>query len=221
MAGRAQRAIGKPSRRAGAAGDRASAPDPERGRGRASTAGRRRSDPSGPSQGRPPRAASKTTEAARKGTARARGSGRPRPKTSARAGQNGGAPQKDTRRRDAAPGRDGDGLLAHLWRLLRISLRRLERKLKRALATPQARKIMTTLLARRLPWPLRVLVQGLGDPDQRGFAFWWLVVTLVVTLVISVLLSIALAPVVAILALVGVGVWVLIQQARQPAAQRP
>lgn len=99
-------------------------------------------------------------------------------------------------------------------------LRRLERKLKRALATPQARRILTALLTRRLPGPLRVLLQGLGDPDERGFLFWWLVVTLVVTLAVALLLSIVLAPVAGIVALVGVGVWMLIRQGRQPAAQR-
>jgi hypothetical protein len=101
-----------------------------------------------------------------------------------------------------------------------MSLRRLERKLKRALATPQARRILTALLARRLPGPLRVLVEGLGDPNQRGFLFWWLVVTVTLTLAIALLLSIVIAPVTGILALVGVGVWMLIQGNRQPAAQR-
>ncbi len=101
-----------------------------------------------------------------------------------------------------------------------MSLRRLERKLKRALATPQARRILAALLARRLPGPLRVLVEGLGDPDQRGFLFWWLVVTLVATLAIALLLSIVLAPVTAIVALVGVGVWMLTRERRQPVAQR-
>jgi hypothetical protein len=79
---------------------------------------------------------------------------------------------------------------------------------------------MTALMARRLPGPLRLLVQGLGDPDERGFLFWWLVVTLVITLVIGSLLSIALAPVIGILALAGVGVWMLIKEDRQPAARR-
>jgi hypothetical protein len=100
-----------------------------------------------------------------------------------------------------------------------MSLRRLQRKLKRALATPQARTILTALLARRLPGPLRVLVEGLGDPDQRGFLFWALVVTLIVTLAIALLLSIVLAPVIGIVALGGVGVWMLIRNDRQPATQ--
>lgn len=79
---------------------------------------------------------------------------------------------------------------------------------------------MTALLARRLPGPLRVLVEGLGDPDQRGFLFWWLAITLIVTLVLAVLLSIVLVPVAGLVALVGVGVWMLIQKDRQPVAQR-
>lgn len=98
-------------------------------------------------------------------------------------------------------------------------LRRLQRQLKRALDTPQARKMLTALMARRLPGPLRVLVQGLTDPDQRGFMFWWLVATVLVTLAIAFVLSIALAPVAGIVALAGVGVWRLVQQGRQPAAQ--
>lgn len=102
---------------------------------------------------------------------------------------------------------------------LRRLQRKLERKLKRSLATPQARRILTALLARRLPGPLRILVEGLGDPDQRGFLFWWLVVTLIVTLAIALLLSLVLAPVTAIVALIGVGVWMLVQKGRQPAAQ--
>ena len=130
----------------------------------------------------------------------------------------GGALPGHERRRAASPSDHRPGLLA-LLRWLRISLRRLQRKLKRALATPQASKILTALLARRLPRPLRVLVEGLGDPEQRGFLFWWLIVTVIVTLAIALLLSIALAPVTGIVALVGVGVWMLIHKDRQQAAQ--
>ena len=100
-----------------------------------------------------------------------------------------------------------------------MSLRRLQRRLKRALATPEARKILTALLSRRLPGPLRVLVEGLGNPDQRGFLFWWLAVTLIVTLAIALLLSIVLAPVTGLVALGGVGIWMLMRNGRQPAAE--
>jgi small-conductance mechanosensitive channel len=100
-----------------------------------------------------------------------------------------------------------------------MSLRRLQRKLKRALDTPRARSIVTAMLARRLPGPLRLLVEGLGDPQRRGFLFWWLAATLIITLAIALLLSIALAPVTGIVTLVGVGGWMLIQKGRQSAAQ--
>ena len=78
---------------------------------------------------------------------------------------------------------------------------------------------MTALLARRLPGLVRVLVEGLGDPDKRGFLFWWLVVTLIVTLALALLLSIVLAPVTGLLAAAGVSVWIGIRKARQPTAQ--
>lgn len=216
MADRARQATGQPSRRARAPGRRAAAPDTQRRREQASATGRRRSTSSGSTKGRPPRAATKTAAAAGK---RAIG-GRSRGATKPRTGPTGNTPPGRERQRGAAPADLGHGLLMELWRSLQMWLRRLERKLKRALATPQARRILTALLTRRLPGPLRVLLQGLGDPDERGFLFWWLVVTLVVTLAVALLLSIVLAPVAGIVALVGVGVWMLIRQGRQPAAQR-
>jgi hypothetical protein len=102
-----------------------------------------------------------------------------------------------------------------------MSLRRLQRRLKRALATPQARRLMTTLLSRRLPGPLRVLVEGIGDTEQRGFLWWWLVVMLIVTLAIALLLSIVLAPVTGLVALLGVGVWMLIREDPKKKAPQP
>jgi hypothetical protein len=100
-----------------------------------------------------------------------------------------------------------------------MSLRRLQRRLKLALATPQARRLMTKLLSRRLPGPLRALVEGLGDPEQRGFVFWWLIVMLIITLAIALLLSIVLAPVTGLAALIGVSVWMLIRDDPKKAPQ--
>lgn len=162
----------------------------------------------------------RTTAAAGERATRIRESGRTRPATKRGTAPIRSAPPGRERQREAAPAHLGYSLLTELWRSLRMWLRRVQRKLRRALATPQARRILTALLARRLPGPLRVLVEGLGDPDQRGFLFWWLVVTLVLTLAIALLLSIVLAPVAGIVALAGVGVWMLIRQGRQPAAQR-
>jgi hypothetical protein len=213
-----------PSRRGREAGPRAPAPDVQRSRQRASTTGRRRrSDSSDQTKARRPRATTTTTAPTGKRAGRPRASGRPGPATKAGKRPIGGAPAGQERRRAAAShtgsSRQGPGLLARLLRWLRMSLRRLQRKLKRALATPQARRILTALLARRLPGPLRVLVEGMGDRDRRGFLFWWLVVTLIVTLAIALLLSIVLAPVTGIVALGGVGIWMLIRKDRRPATQ--
>lgn len=216
---RRQEQASAPSRRGRGAGRRAPAPDAQRNRKSTSTtARRRRANSSDRAKGRSPRAASTTTAKAAKPTSRVRQS-RPGPATKASKRPIGGTPLGHERRRAASPSQHSPSLLARLRRWLRITLRRLQRKLKRALATPQASRILTALLARRLPGPLRVLVEGLGDPDQRGFLFWWLVVTLIVTLAIALLLSIVLAPVTGIVALGGVAVWMLIRKGRQPAAQ--
>lgn len=101
-----------------------------------------------------------------------------------------------------------------------LSLRELQRKLKRALATPQARRILAALLGRRLPGPLRALVEGLGDPGQRGFLFWWSTVTLIVALALALLLSIVLAPVTGLVTLVGLCLGMGIRKGGQARAQR-
>ena len=221
---RRQKQASTSPRRGRGAGRRAPAPDVQRSRARASTTGRRRrSDTSDRTKSPASSSHDNNDRGDRKRASRPRASGRPGPTTKAAKRPIGGAPARHERRRAASSqtrsSRQAPGLLARLWRWLRMSLRRLQRKLKRALATPQARRILTTLLARRLPAPLRVLVEGLGDPDQRGFLFWWLVVTLIVTLAIALLLSIVLAPVTGIVALGGVGVWMLIRKGRQPATQ--
>jgi Flp pilus assembly protein TadB len=72
------------------------------------------------------------------------------------------------------------------------------------------------MLAKRLPGPLgslaRTLISGLkGD---RGFGFWWLVVTLAVALALGIILAILLSPVAAVIALLVVGIWMLLHRAR-------
>lgn len=206
-----------PSRRGRGGGGRAAARDAQRRRERASASGRRgEANSSDRTKRRRPRGATTTTAAVGNRASRPPESGTrgPAPKAGKRP-TSGGSPRHE-RRRAPSPPYQRPGLLAQLLRWLR----RLQRKLKRALATPQARRILTALLARRLPGPLRVLVEGLGDPDQRGFMFWWLIVTLIVTLTIALLLSVVLAPVTGLLALVGVGIWMLIRQGRQPSTQR-
>ena len=213
------------TRRARKAGSGATAPDARQGRERSSTPRRARTSSSAePTRARRPRATATTREATVKRARRPSASGKPKPATKPRKPPIDGGPLTQEHQ-EAAPSQEGSSskrpnLLARLRQWLRMTLRRLQRKLKTALGTPQARRLVTALLARRLPGPLRFLVEGVGDPDQRGFLFWWLTVTLIVTLAIALLLSIVLAPVTAILALAGVGIWMLIRDDRQPAAQR-
>lgn len=217
---RRQKQPSEPSRGEQGARRRASAPDVQRSRQRASTTGRRRSNLSDQTNARAPRAAMTKTAATGNPPTRVRQSGSPRPARRAAKRTTRGAPSDHQDRQAITPPHQDHSALTTLWRSLLASLRRLQRKLKRALATPQVRKVLTALLTRRLPGPLRVLLEGLGDPDHRGFLFWWLVVTLVATLTIALLLSIALTPVTGLVALLGVGVWMLFHERRQPATQQ-
>lgn len=141
-----------------------------------------------------------------------------------------GAGHEKTRRdastaKDAArPGRDGAGQ-SWLSRLL-TPLKWLGRKLLGvfdALASDRAgglRKLAAAvavgMLAKRLPGPLRWL-SGLVSPvlkGERGFGFWWLVVTLGVALAVAALLAVLVSPVAALIALLVVGIWMLVQRTR-------
>ena len=72
-------------------------------------------------------------------------------------------------------------------------------------------------LAGRLPGPLRALasrlVSGLGG--ERGFGFWWLVVTIGLAAAVGALVALVLTPVTAVIALLVVGVWMLLRRVRQ------
>ena len=61
--------------------------------------------------------------------------------------------------------------------------------------------------------------------EDRGFGFWWLVVTAAITLAIGLLVAVLLSPVIGLLAALIVGIWMLVRggrssQSRQTAKAR-
>jgi hypothetical protein len=155
----------------------------------------------GAARGRPSRAfrsASRSSSAARTGHA-------PRAGTSGTrsAGQR-------TRTKRTAPRRRVLGAFVRLLKRLRAEFARL---------TPRLRRRVLAALALRAPGPLRPLVRGLLDRDERDFWFWWMVVTLALGLLVGLLLAVALAPATALVALAALGIWALVRKTRsEPAA---
>lgn len=49
---------------------------------------------------------------------------------------------------------------------------------------------------------------------DRGFGFWWLVVTVAISLIVGLLVAALLSPVIGILAALIVGIWMLIRRSR-------
>ena len=119
------------------------------------------------------------------------------------------------------------GTLRRLWRWLLAQLRRLVRRLKRLLSrSPRMRRrVIAALVARQLPRPFSMLARGIADPDQRGFGFRWLSVTLGVALSIGLLVALVVALPAGLLALLAVGTWTLAKnvlgQGRRPTHSRP
>jgi Flp pilus assembly protein TadB len=76
--------------------------------------------------------------------------------------------------------------------------------------------LAATMLAKRLPGPLRWLAELFisGMKGDRGFGFWWLVVTLGVALGVGALVALLVLPVAALIALIAVGIWMLVRRAR-------
>ena len=72
------------------------------------------------------------------------------------------------------------------------------------------------MIAKRLPGPLRWLSGMLTSAlkGERGFGYWWLVVTLGVALAVGALIAVLISPVAALIALLVVGIWMLVQRAR-------
>lgn len=50
--------------------------------------------------------------------------------------------------------------------------------------------------------------------EDRGFGFWWLVVTVAIALTLGLLLAVLLSPVIGILAALIVGIWMLVRRSR-------
>lgn len=99
----------------------------------------------------------------------------------------------------------------------------------RARASASARSIKS-LFSRAVDW-LRdavrswvrliksVVMATIGK--DRGFGFWWLVVTVAIALTIGLLVAALLSPVIGILAAVIVGIWMLIRRNRSPQSRKP
>jgi hypothetical protein len=55
---------------------------------------------------------------------------------------------------------------------------------------------------------------------DRGFGFWWLVVTVAISLTIGLLVAVLLSPVIGILAALIVGIWMLVSRSRSPQSRK-
>jgi hypothetical protein len=93
----------------------------------------------------------------------------------------------------------------------------------RARARDSARSVIRFLVPRAVGWlrgkiksPVRlvksVFMATIGK--DRGFGFWWLMVTAAIALTIGLLVAALLSPVIGILAALAVGIWMLIRRSR-------
>jgi len=124
-----------------------------------------------------------------------------------------------TRNNDDGP--NGPGSSA-LLRWVRTKLSKAVGRV-RARARDAARSVIRFVLPRATGWlrgkirsPVRliksVFMATIGK--DRGFAFWWLVVTAAVAVTIGLLVAALLSPVIGILAALAVGIWMLIRRSR-------
>jgi hypothetical protein len=122
-------------------------------------------------------------------------------------------------------GRKRPGSCAPLRRL-RARLSRAAGQL-RARARDSARSVIRFVLPRAVGWlrgkigsPVRLIKSVLAAiGNDRGFTFWWLVVTAAIALAIGLLVAALLSPVIGILAALAVGIWMLIRRSRSPQAR--
>ena len=143
-----------------------------------------------------------------------------KPRREMRPGTCSGTGREDLARKNG-DGRQRPGSFAPLcW--LRARLSKVAGQV-RARTEDAARSIIGALLPRAVGWlrgklgsPVRliksVFMATIGK--DRGFGFWWLVVTAALALAIGLLVAALLSPVIGILAALGVGIWMLIRRNR-------
>lgn len=61
-------------------------------------------------------------------------------------------------------------------------------------------------------WVKSLVMATIGE--DRGFGFWWLVVTIAIALTIGLLVAALLSPVIGIVAALIVGIWMLVKRSR-------
>jgi hypothetical protein len=85
---------------------------------------------------------------------------------------------------------------------------------------PIGRLLIGRWLVKHLPAPLRWL-GGLLDPGrERGFGFWWLVVTLGVAVALGMVVALLLTPIAGLIALLVVAIWALVRRRRRKRNER-
>jgi apolipoprotein N-acyltransferase len=107
--------------------------------------------------------------------------------------------------------RGNAGLLAPLRRLCR-GLAGLVRRI--------ARELVPRWVLEQLPAPARWIGALFLPGRERGFGYWWLVVTLGIAAAIGMVVALLVSPVAGLVALLVVAVWALVRHARGAHARR-
>jgi hypothetical protein len=115
-----------------------------------------------------------------------------------------------------------------------VPLRWLRAKLSKAVGRVRARarvsvRSIRSLLSRAAGWlrdklrPAVRLIKSLSMAmigKDRGFGFWWLVVTVAIALTVGLLVAVLLSPVIGILAALIVGIWMLVKRSRSSQSRK-